>query len=134
MARVHYCHQHDDRPLAAHCALCQRPCCRDCAIELFEQHFCETCKHVVSQSIERDAVQPDALRSALLAAVGIFVAGFVLGPYALWRAWGTARLLEQTPWLRGRWHVRAAYVLGAIATLQGLIQLWGRFFGAGAGA
>jgi hypothetical protein len=131
MARTHYCYQHEDRPLVAYCAMCQRPCCRDCTLEIYEQYFCETCKHRVAQSIDRDAVHPDAMRSVMLAAVSVFVAGFLVGPYALWRAWSTSQNLAQTPWLRGRWHLRAAYLLGALGTASGLIQLWARFLSDG---
>ncbi len=131
MAHAHTCHKHEERPLVAYCASCQRPCCRDCTVEIFEHHFCEACKQDVTESISNDEVQSDAMRAVMLATVGIFAAGFAIGPYAIWRAHSASKILEQTPWLRGKWHVRAAYLLGALATVQGLLFLWGRTMSGG---
>ena len=77
--------------------------------------------------INQGAVQPDAWRALIIAAVGVFVMGFALGPYAIWRARHASEMIEASPWLRGRWHVRAAYLLGALALVQGLVGLAGKY-------
>lgn len=133
MARTYSCYQHSDRPLVAHCDLCSRPCCRDCSVEIFERYLCETCKNKVALDVEKNAVQPRAMIPVALGAAGIFFAGFILGPYAIWRAREAQKLLEHAPWLRGVWHVRAAYFLGGLATVQGVISLLVRFSGTGGG-
>ena len=127
MARIHHCYKHDDRPVVAYCDQCARPCCRSCVLEVFDQYLCERCKQNAVDSVNRAEVQQDALRAVVMGAVGIFVLGFALGPYAIWRASTASKILDASPWLRGRWHVRAAYVLGALATAQGLITLGGRY-------
>ena len=127
MSRTDTCHEHTERPLAAWCEHCTRPCCRDCTVEFFDQQLCEKCKLRVADEIQSEAVQPDALRAAFMGALGIVFLGFLLGPYAFWRARMASQLLDRQPWLRGRWHVRAAYVLAALATAQGLVTLAGKF-------
>ena len=121
------CYQHDERPLVAYCDQCTRPCCRDCCVELFERYFCERCKSMVAQELQRDMVQPDAARCPIIAAIGIFLMGFVVGPYAIWRARMARRLLDRSPWLRGRWHLWATYVLAGFAIVQGVVSVIGRF-------
>lgn len=131
MLRDHVCYQHPQRPVVSACARCGRPFCRDCGLEMLGMHLCEGCKLKVATEIENKVVLPDANRALLMAALGLFAAGFVLGPYALWRASQAQRLLRWTPWLRGRWHIRAAFVLGGVATLQGVMFLVGRFAAGG---
>ncbi len=126
MARTHTCYQHAERPVVAYCDQCARPCCRDCSLELFQQYFCERCKRRVADELRRDAVQPDAVRAVIIGAIGVVAFGFVLGPYAIWRARMASRMLERTPWMRGHWHVRAAYALAGLATLMGILTLLGR--------
>lgn len=125
MFRERACHNHPDRALMAYCNYCSRPFCRDCATELLGDYYCATCKTRIAQQREQSAVLPDAQRAALMASVGLLMAGFLVGPYALNRAQNAAQLSARTPWLRGRWHLRAAYALGGIATLIGLLTLWG---------
>ena len=125
------CHTHRERPSVAWCSQCARPCCRDCCLEIFEEYFCEKCKASLSEELARDAVQTDAARTPVIAIFGLFIGGFLLGPYALWRARAARDYVESRPWARGRWQPRAAYVLGGVATLQGLLVLAGRFMGGG---
>jgi len=131
MARTHHCHSHAQRPVVAYCEQCARPCCRDCTVELFDQTFCPRCKKNAVDTLERHAVVPDALNAALVGALGVMIFGFVLGPYAIWRARTAAKMVERAPWFRGMWHIRAAYMLGAIATLSGVITLLGKTLGQG---
>ncbi len=116
-----FCHQHAEQPLMAYCDRCSRPCCRDCAVELFERYFCGKCRDRIAGELQFDAVQPEALSAVVLAGIGMFLAGALLGPYALWRSYRATQSLERTPWLRGRWHIRAAMLLGALGFVQGLI-------------
>lgn len=119
------CYQHPERTMFAYCDQCARACCDDCCLELFGEYVCERCKHRMVGEIDRGAVQGDAMRSALMAGAGVVVLGFLLGPLAMARTRVAGRLLERTPWLRGYWHIRATWVLGALAVLQGIVWLLG---------
>lgn len=127
MARTHHCTQHPDRAVLAWCDQCGRPSCSDCTLELFDQYLCPVCKTRAVSEVSRGAVQQDALRAVVIASVGVLAFGLILGPYAIVRARMAARSLERTPWLRGWWHVRATYFIGALALIQGLIGLAARF-------
>ena len=125
------CYQHEGQPLVAWCSQCARPCCRDCCLEILGQYFCERCKNSLVNELGRDRVQVDAMRAALIATVGLFLGGFLLGPYSLWRARAAREYVVCRPWVRGRWQVYAAVLIGAVATVQGLLVLAGRFLGGG---
>lgn len=127
MAHPYRCFEHTERPVVAYCDQCAKPCCRDCSVELFEQYFCPRCKALAVEDLKVNAVVPDALRAVVIGAVGIVIAGFVLGPYAIWRAHQASVLIERAPWFRGRWHVRAAYILGGLATFMGVLSLVAKF-------
>jgi len=119
------CYQHPDRGMFAYCDQCSRPCCDDCCVDVFGDYVCEGCKQRMLREIDRSAVQGDAQRAALMAAGGVVVLGFVLGPVAILRARASGGSLDRARWLRGRWHLRAAWVLGVLACLQGIVWLLG---------
>ena len=98
---------------------------------MFDRYHCERCKSAVADELRKDAVQPDVTRALVIAIAGLFIAGFVLGPYALWRAHMARQQLARQPWMRGRWQVYAAFVIGGIASVQGLAILLGRLLGGG---
>lgn len=81
----------------------------------------------MGQDIDKHAVHPGALNAVAIAAIGIFLFGFALGPYAIWRARETSKLLDASPWLRGRWHLRVAYALGTLALIQGVVNLASKY-------
>lgn len=126
--RMKRCYQHPERAHYAFCSQCGKPCCSDCSVELLGEHHCEPCKTRMNREIVRGTVQPHALRAAVLAGGGMLVFGVVLGPLALFRARMGAVMLDRAPWLRGQWHVRAAWVLGVLAILNGIIWLVGIIF------
>jgi hypothetical protein len=123
------CHQHEEQPLVAWCSQCARPCCRDCCLEIFGHYFCERCKNAMAHDLQRDAVQAAASRAPLIATVGLFLAGFLIGPYALWRARTARGHVQARPWMRGKWQVYAAFFLGSVAAVQGILVLAGRLLG-----
>ena len=125
------CYQHEERPLVAWCHQCARPCCRDCCLEMFDRYYCERCKNAVADELQKDAVQPDAMRAPIIAIAGLFIAGFLLGPYALWRANMARQQLQVRPWMRGRWQIYATFVIAGIATVQGVAILVGRMLAGG---
>ena len=61
--------------------------------------------------------------AAIAVLFGLKWIGLLLGPYAISRAWKAQQILTDAHWLRGRWHVRAAYVLGGFATAIGAVTL-----------
>lgn len=98
---------------------------------MLDDYFCESCKVTVATALYADKVHPNALRVLAIAMLSVFLFGFALGPYALWQTSRATAALEQTPWLRGRWHLRAATVLGVFGTVLGLVTLWIHGLGGG---
>jgi hypothetical protein len=81
----------------------------------------------VAGQLHADKVHPDAVRVLLISLLSVFMFGFAVGPYAIWRGTKVARTLERTPWLRGRWHVLAGFALAGFGTALGLVFLLGRY-------
>lgn len=125
MSNLKRCHEHPERNVFAWCDHCNRPCCDECAVEIAGDWLCERCKQRVAADVTAARPHGDALRASLVGAAGVVLGGLLLGPYALFRARASRDALERAPWLRGRWLLRAAWVLGALATLQGLVWLLG---------
>ena len=92
MAR-YFCYQHDERAMLAHCAMCARPCCRDCTVEMVGDYFCETCKVTVTMQLQSDQIVPEAGRAAMMGVASVFVLGALLGRRSITgsRAASTAR-------------------------------------------
>jgi hypothetical protein len=83
----------------------------------------------MAHDLQRDAVHAAASRAPLIATVGLFLAGFLIGPYALWRARTAQGHVQARPWMRGKWQVYAAFFLGSVAAVQGILVLAGRLLG-----
>ena len=120
-----HCFHHPKRIVFAFCDQCGKPCCDDCTLAVFNDYFCDNCKNRMAKDIDEAAVQPDALRAALFAGGGLFAVGFLLGPWAIFRTRVATALLTRCPWFRGAWHVKAAWVLGVLAVMQGVVWLLG---------
>jgi len=121
------CYQHDDRAMMAYCAGCARSCCPDCVLEISGDYYCERCRDQLARDVHQKSVLPEAWWAVLMALVatvfGFKLVGLLLGPYAISRAWKAQQILADAYWLRGIWHVRAAYVLGGFATAIGAVTL-----------
>jgi hypothetical protein len=125
MSDLKRCHEHRERSVFAWCDHCNRPCCDDCAVEILGDWVCERCKLRLAEDVAVARTHGEALRAGVIGALGVVVGGLLLGPYALFRAHAASGLLDRAPWLRGRWLVRAGWLLGALGTLQGLVWLLG---------
>ncbi len=127
MTAGRYCYQHPQDSRFAYCAKCVRPCCRDCAVEFMSEYLCGECKKQVADQLAKHAVNPVATIAVLAGVLSLFTCGLVMGPVALWYARQAEKTLDRTPWMRGLWHARAAYVLGSVGTIIGIltgIQHW----------
>jgi hypothetical protein len=100
---------------------------------MLDDYFCELCKVRVAEQLYTDRVHPDAMRVLAMAIFSVFIFGFAVGPYTIWRGSQVNRALDRANWLRGQWHVRAAYVLAGFGTALGIVSLIARFATDGGG-
>ena len=122
------CYNHDDKPMMAFCGVCGKPCCVDCTLEIAGDYYCEPCKNTVAREVYNNQVLGTASSALLLSVVGAIaglfgISGLIIGAFAMMRAERARRALEHLHWLRGGWHVKATFLLGAFSITVALIIL-----------
>ena len=126
MSETIACQNHPTIPALDRCAGCAEPFCGNCMVELFGQRYCGSCKvmAIKDQPMPDMGIYPckEAQTAMVLAIVGMFIFGIILGPVALSQAHKATQMLDSNPQFTGRDKVRAARIIGIFALVLGIIN------------
>lgn len=118
------CRNHAGTAAVARCTGCAESFCSNCLVDLKGKKYCASCK---GMSVTPDAgpigkcdLAKDALKYAL---VGIICFPFILGPVAIAKALGAKKEIAANPRLEGAGTANAAFVIGIIETILGVVGL-----------
>jgi len=113
------CKNHPAVQAVDRCAACAEPFCPDCLVEIQGQKYCGSCKvmAVQGQPIVEEAAIPckEAKDALIMAIVGLFCFGVILGPLAIAKAVKAKNMMRLNPRLTGSGQASAALVLGIVA-------------------
>ena len=129
-----YCKNHFDKPAVGSCAGCAQNFCKSCLKEIQGNKYCSDCQVIALQSqspIPKDESEhkpsscSEASTALVLAIIGLFCFGIILGPIAIYKALEAKKQIAAEPGLQGSGQATAALVIGIIDILGFLIFIAG---------
>ncbi|MBD5782381.1 DUF4190 domain-containing protein [Pelagicoccus sp. NFK12] len=124
------CVNHPETPSDARCTGCQEPFCQDCLVEINGEKYCGSCKVMAVDSqapvnLDQEETIPNkqAGEALIMAIIGIFCFGFILGPIAIYKASKAKKEMDEDPRQSGRGKATAAQVIGCIIILLNVISI-----------
>jgi len=130
------CRNHPTVPATGRCAGCAEEFCGNCLVDVQGQQYCGSCKVMALQgkvptaamaAQERGQMPNQAAKESLmLAIVGLFCLGFILGPIAIYKSIQARSAMSRDPNLGGGGMATAGLVIGIIATVTSCLIVVGQ--------
>jgi hypothetical protein len=134
MSEAVACSTHPTVAAVDRCAGCAEPFCGNCMVELYGQRYCGSCKVMAlkGQPMPEIGNVPckEATTALTMSIIAMFPAFFlfcpfiaiILGGSSLAQAHKASQLFKADPRLIGKERMRAAWIIGVVAVVLGIIS------------
>lgn len=112
------CKNHPGVQAIDRCAGCAEAFCQNCLVDIQGQKYCGGCKvmAVKGAPMLEEATLPckEAKDALIMAIIGLFCCGIILGPMAIAKGLKAKKMIEKNPRLTGSGKATAAIAIGII--------------------